>query len=87
MRHLIVNLRAAVLAISLVLCAGTAFADDADKKAKFDWKDCKADVEKYCKLAKGSDAVWTCLEDYDSKLTRSCDATHTRYELTFGNKK
>jgi hypothetical protein len=77
-----VAVTAAVLS-GLALGIGSAFAQES----KYDWKACQADIEKFCKNAKGDEKIWSCLEDYDSKLSRACDAVHTKYEVITGKKK
>lgn len=76
--------RIAIAASLAALFCSAALAADKDK---WDWAACKTEIEKWCKDSKGGDAIWGCLEDHDSKLSRSCDTVHTKYEVTFGNKK
>jgi hypothetical protein len=68
---------------ALALGIGSAFAQET----KYDWKACQSDIEKLCKDAKGDEKIWSCLEQYDSKLSRACDAVHTKYEVITGKKK
>ena len=55
--------------------------------AEFDWKACKAEMEKFCKGVTGDEKIWACLEKNDDKLSKTCDATHGKYEEQAGKKK
>ena len=55
--------------------------------AEFDWKPCKAELEKFCKGVAGDDKIWACLEKNDEKLSKTCDAAHGKYEEQTGKKK
>jgi hypothetical protein len=55
--------------------------------AEFDWKPCKAEIEKFCKGVAGDEKLWACLEKNDEKLSKTCDAAHGKYEEQTGRAK
>ena len=55
--------------------------------ATFDWGTCKAEMAKWCKAAQGSEDIYLCLLKHDEDLSKSCDASHSAYEVATGRKK
>ena len=55
--------------------------------SEFDWKPCKAEIEKFCKGVTGDEKLWACLEKNDEKLSKTCDAAHGKYEEQTGRTK
>ncbi len=76
----------AMLSASMLI-SGAAFAQ-ATKAApdNFDWSACKAEVTKWCADAKGNEATYLCLAKHDEDLSKTCDATHNKYEEVTGRK-
>jgi hypothetical protein len=72
--------------MSIVIAFGLAAAAPVTA-AEFDWKACKAEMEKFCKGVTGDEKVWACLEKNDEKLSKTCDETHAKYEQQTGKKK
>ncbi len=68
----------------LFVVASSAFAAE---KADFDWKACKVELAKFCKDVKGDEKIWACLQKHDDDLSRTCDASHGKYEELTGKKK
>ena len=66
---------ACVVAIAAAFLLGTPAG-----AAEFDWKSCKAEIEKFCKGVTGDEKIWACLEKNDEKLSKTCDAAHGKYE-------
>ncbi len=75
---------ATIVVAGLFAVAGSA---SAAEKADFDWKACKAELEKFCKDVKGDEKIWACLQKHDDDLSRTCDASHGKYEELTGKKK
>ena len=78
------RLSVAVFSAAMLL-SGAAFAQ-ATKAApdNFDWSACKAEITKWCADAKGNEPTYLCLAKHDEDLSKTCDATHTKYEEATG---
>ena len=79
------NRRTTITALIFTVASFAAAAPAA--AAEFDWKACKAEVEKFCKGVTGDEKIWACLEKNDDKLSKTCDAAHGKYEEQTGKKK
>lgn len=79
--------RKAAATATIIVAGLFVVASSASAAADFDWKACKVELAKFCKDVKGDEKIWACLQKHDDDLSRSCDASHTKYEELTGKKK
>ena len=72
--------------VSLLVALGLATSAFAAEDKAYDWSACKAEIQKFCKDEKGNEAIYACLEKHDKELSKTCDATHEKYEKLTGKK-
>ena len=65
------------LAFVFALSSTGSFAAD-----KIDWKACDKEVKEF-KCSGDDKSVWACLEKQDSKLSKTCQATHEKGDKLF----
>ena len=70
--------------LALITTAFIGFGSASALKA-FDWSACKGDVAKDCpKGTAGDEAIFSCLEKNDAKLSKKCSEAHEAYETQMG---
>ena len=71
--------------------AGSAYAEELMPATKpipstWDWSACKTEIERHCKDKQSNEDIYACLFKYDEDNSKTCDAVHTKYEITTGRK-
>lgn len=69
--------------ITLCLVAGIAEAKSAGKLQKA----CSKEIKQFCPTVKGDTNIYNCLEEHDSKISKSCDKEHEAYGIANGLEK
>ena len=73
--------------VSLFVALGLAMPTFAADQTTFDWSACKPEIQKFCNDEKGSEAIYGCLQKHDAELSKTCDATHEKFEKLTDKKK
>ena len=81
----------AAFVVAVLAFSGSAYAEELMPATKpipatWDWSACKAEIAKNCQNAKTTEEIYVCLFKHDDENSKTCDAVHTKYEITTGRK-
>ncbi len=73
-----------VFGVFITASGGASAQDTKTAPDNFDWSACKTELAKWCGSATGNEPTYLCLAQHDEDLSKTCDATHTKYEDATG---